>query len=209
MQVNSANRIVSMTLPLLLAFVNAPAVGAQSRDMSMKHSAAMPRSNGMAGMMSGPHHVLAMAYGENLASFARAVNVDVKRSNMVNVELAQPATAEMRRSFDQMKTHHQAQMAAAGSMMSDSNAMSRSARRDSMMKTSMPNHSAQMMKMDDMQAHMTSIETHLGMLESEVGATSPNATKVVAHTAEILKACASAMRMPMNSSGKMGRRGAR
>ena len=62
--------------------------------------------------------------------------------------------------------------------------------------------------MDDMQAHMTSIETHLGMLESEVSATSPNATKVVAHTAEILKACAAAMRMPMKASGKMGRRGA-
>ena len=210
MQLNSAaNRIVSVTLPLLLAFVNAPAVGAQARDTSMKHPAAMPHSNGMGGMMSGPHHALAMAYGENLAAFARAVNVDAKRSNMVNVELARPATAEMRRSFDQMKTHHQAQMAAAGSMTMDSSAMSRSARRDSMMKKSMPNHSAQMMKMDDMQAHMTSIETHLGMLESEVAANSPNATKVVAHTAEILKACASAMRMPMNSSGRMGRGSAR
>ena len=209
MQVNSAKRIVSVTLPLLLAFVNAPAVGAQSRDPSMKHSAAMPHSNSMAGMMSGPHHTLAMAYGENLAAFARAVNVDAKRSNMVNVELARPATSEIRRSFDQMKMHHQAQMAAAGSMTPDSSAMSRSARRDSMMKKSMPNHATQMMKMDDMQAHMTSIETHLGMLESEVGASSPNATKVVAHTAEILKACASAMRMPMKSSGKMGRRSAR
>lgn len=196
MQRNSASRIVSVALPLLLALVNAPSAGAQARDTSMKHSTAMPHANGMSGMMSGPHHALAMAYGESLAAFARAVNVDAKRSNMVNVELARPATAEMRRSFDQMKTHHQAQMAAAGSMAPDS------------MKKSMPNHSAQMMKMDDMQAHMTSIETHLGMLESEVSATSPNATKVVAHTAEILKACASAMRMPMKASGKMGRRGA-
>lgn len=194
MQRNSATRILSVALPLLLALVYAPTAGAQARDKSMKHSTAMPHANGMSGMMSGPHHALAMAYGENLAAFARAVNVDAKRSNMVNVELARPATAEMRRSFDQMKTHHQAQMAAAGSMAPDS-----------MMKKSMPNHSAQMMKMDDMQAHMTSIETHLGMLESEVLATSPNATKVVAHTAEILKACASAMRMPAKSSGKMGR----
>ena len=106
-----------------------------------------------------------------------------------------------------MKTHHQAQMAAAGYLTRDASAISRSSRRDSMMGRSMPNDAAPMMKMEDMQAHMTSIETHLGMLESEVNAPSPNATKVIAHTAEILKACASAMRMPAKSSGKMGRRG--
>ncbi|QJR35422.1 hypothetical protein [Gemmatimonas groenlandica] len=54
-----------------------------------------------------------------------------------------------------------------------------------------------------------SSETHLGMLESEVAATASISTKVTAHTAEILKARASAMYLPTNSSDTKGRRGGR
>jgi hypothetical protein len=69
---------------------------------------------GMSGMLEEPHHVLAMAYRDNLVTFARALRTQVTQSKSVNVDLARPAVSEMRRSFDQMKQHHQAQMAMMG-----------------------------------------------------------------------------------------------
>src|ERR1035438_3275245 len=78
------------------------------------HRQGMPEMPGMSGMMSGPHHVLAMAYRENLITFARALQTQVAQSKIVDLDLARPATAEMRRSFDQMNLHHKAHMAMMG-----------------------------------------------------------------------------------------------
>jgi hypothetical protein len=46
---------------------------------------------GMQGMMEGSHHVLAMAYRDNIATFARALRSQVDRSKTVNLDLARPA----------------------------------------------------------------------------------------------------------------------
>jgi len=230
-------RIVSAAAPLLLGLAHATLAGAQvrpvTRDTALTRPGAMPMANDAARMMSGPHHALAMAYGEALASFARAVNAEASKSQTVNVELARPATTEMRRSFEQMKVHHTAQMATSGMAMrtpmtADSAAgMTRPARRDSMsmpmpaagrrdsarvkpmtppirsdstmsrpMNMPMGTDSSRMAGMGDMQAHMAAIEKHLGMLETEVNAPVPNTAQVIEHTAEILKICAAAMRMP-------------
>lgn len=56
--------------------------------------------------------------------------------------------------------------------------------------------------MGDMQGQLAALEKHLGMLESEVNAPAPNAARVVEHTAEIMKICGDAMRMPSDSMGK-------
>ena len=104
----------------------------------------------------GPHQVLAMAYGNNLATFARALHGDVARSKKVNPDVAGPAVAEMRRSFDQMKEHHQAMM----SSMSDQ------------MKTSM------MRMTQDLDTHLTALGEHLTALEAELHGAAPSAAKV-------------------------------
>ena len=44
-----------------------------------------------------------MAYHQNRAAFAKAVQGQTARANSVNVEFARAAVTEMRRSFDQMK----------------------------------------------------------------------------------------------------------
>ena len=128
----------------------------------------MKRMQGMSGMMGGPHHVLAMAYRDNLATFARALRGQVTQSKTVNLDLARPAVGEMRRSFDQMKQHHQAQMA----MMGD--------------------HTKPPMSgtMQQMETHLTALSTHLTALESEVNASTPDPKKVSEQTTEILKQCA-------------------
>ncbi len=136
-----------------------------------QHQEGMP---GMSGMMGGPHHVLAMAYRENLATFARALQGQVTQSKIVNLDLARPAVAEMRRSFDQMQQHHQAQM----TMMGD--------------QTKPPMSGT----MQHMETHLTALSEHLTALESEVNASTPDPKKVSEHTTELLKQSAGMSAMP-------------
>jgi cytochrome c556 len=133
-----------------------------------QHQEGMKGMQGMSGMMEGPHHVLAMAYRDNLATFARALQAQVTQSKTVNLDLARPAVAEMRRSFDQMKQHHQAQMA----MMGDQTKPSMSG------------------MMQQMETHLTALSDHLTALESEVNASTPDPKEVSEHASEILKQCA-------------------
>ena len=132
----------------------------------------MKEMKGMGGMMEGPHHALAMAYGENLATFARALQGHVNRSKSVDLDLAKPAVAEMVRSIDQMKEHHAAQM----KMMGD--------QRQPM---------AGMEQQHDTQ--LASLSEHLTALQSEVNLSTPDPRKVAAHTGEILKQCARMSKM--------------
>ncbi len=139
-----------------------------------EHPEPMKDMQGMSGMMAGPHHVLAMAYRDNLATFARALQRQVAQAKTVDLDLARPAVAEMRRSLDQMQQHHQAQMA----MMQDHSMPSMSATRQ------------------DMATHLAALGAHLTALESEVNASAPDPKKVTEHTTEILKQCAGMSAMP-------------
>lgn len=123
---------------------------------------------GMPGMMDGPHHVLAMAYRDNLMTFAKALQGQVTKTKSVNLDMARPAAAEMRRSFDQMKEHHLAQV----SMMGDHPT-------PAMMDTK-----------QHMETHLTAVNEHLTELEAELNAAAPDPKKVAEHTAMILKHCA-------------------
>src|SRR5450759_3798249 len=88
------------------------AMGALAQDMphgQMKHpqSGKMDMSMmDMSKMMQEPHHVLAMAYQQNLAAFAKALHEQTAGVAPLNLEFARAAVAEMRRSFDQMGLHH-------------------------------------------------------------------------------------------------------
>jgi hypothetical protein len=62
------------------------------------------------------NHLLAMAYLQNMANFARLLRDQVQPCNSVNGAFARDVTAEIRRSFDQMERYHQDQL----NMMRDS-----------------------------------------------------------------------------------------
>lgn len=143
-----------------------------------QHKEGMTGMHGMSGMMGGPHQMLAMAYRDNLATFARALRGQATQSKTVDLELARPAVAEMRRSFDQMQQHHQAQM----SMMNDHPQPAMSG------------------KMKDMETHLTALGEHLTALEAEVNASTPDPKKVSEHTTIILKQCAGMS--PMSARGE-------
>lgn len=142
-----------------------------------QHTQGMKAMPGMHGMMEGPHHALAMAYRDNLTTFVRAVQTDVSRSRAVNIELARPAVAEMRRSFDQMVEHHKGQVASGGPDMNP----------------------AMMGMMKDMEAHIAALGAHLTAFETEVAKSAPDPKQVTMHTAAILKECAGMPMKPMNA----------
>ena len=133
----------------------------------------------MSAMRQEPHHVLAMAYKDNLVNFAKALHHEASQTKPLNPEFARAAVAEMRRSFDQMTAHHQDHMKAM----------------DEEMKTRM----ADMMK--QMDAHNAAVAEHLTALEKEVQAAAPDAKSVAEHVAEILKECEGMSKM---HGGMMG-----
>ena len=145
------------------------AMGAIAQDMphgQMKH----PQSDkmdmsmmDMSKMMQEPHHVLAMAYQQNLAAFAKALHEQTAQATSVNVEFASAAVAEMRRSFDQMQQHHQEHMKTMSAEM----------------------HAKMGAMMQQMETHRTELNTQLTALEQEVQSATPDAKKVSTLAADV------------------------
>jgi hypothetical protein len=136
----------------------------------MGHSMDMP---GMGGMQMGPHHTLAMAYRDNLTTFTRALQGEGTQDKAVDLDLARPAVAEMRRSYDQMLQHHKAQ--------------------ESSMSIEMKAPMTGMMQ--DMDRHVKAVGEHLTMLEANMQESTPDRAKVSEHAAAILTECDGMMTM--------------
>jgi len=146
-------RAVSMTVAIFaLVFTSALGAVAQHEQHGQMKSGSMDMSK----MMQEPHHVLAMAYHQNLATFAKALHEQATRASSVNVEFARAAVAEMRRSFDQMKQHHHEHMQTMSAEM----------------------HTQMSGMMQQMETHQTELNTQLTALEQEVQPTTPDAKKV-------------------------------
>lgn len=150
-----AKAITTITLTLALGAFSLKA----QHDQHAKSPAAKAGTSHdhMMMMANEPHHRLAMAYHANLATFAKALKEQTANaSSPVNVEFVRAAAAEMRRSFDQVKQHHQAHMT---TMSAD-------------MRTKM----GPMMR--QMETHQAELNTQLTALEREVQMAAPDARKV-------------------------------
>ena len=128
----------------------------------------MEMSHGHMMMATAPHHVLAMAYHENLVVFAKALHEQAASEGPLNIDFARTAVSEMRRSFDQMKQHHQEHMAGMSARMD--------AKKDGMMGAKKGGMMSGMK--EKMQAHQADMNTRLTALEQEVHSASPDAKKV-------------------------------
>jgi hypothetical protein len=147
-----------------LVFTSAIGAGAQHElqgQMKQPQSGSMDMSK----MMQDPHRVLATAYVQNLATFAKALRDQVDSTRSVDGEFARAAVAEMRRSFDSMQQHMADHMKA--------------------MPADMSSHMGMMMP--GMDAHVSAIKQSLTALERELQADTPSASKVSASAAEIVK----------------------
>ena len=154
--------ISTILMALSLGAFSAMATIAQTKKVQ-SHSATQGKkemSHDQMMMANEPHHVLAMAYHQNLAAFAKVLHEQTARASSVNVEFARTAVAGMRGSFDQMKQHHQAHMQTMSAEM----------------RAKMSGQMSEMMQ--QMETHHTELNTQLTALEQEVQATTPDAKKV-------------------------------
>ena len=157
-------------ITLTILITNGVAAASQQMQGEMPQGKMPKHQKGMMGtsaMMQEPHHLLAMAYKDNLVNFAKALRQEAAKATTVNPEFARAAVAEMRRSFAQMQEHHQDHMKAM----------------DGKMKAQM----AGMMK--EMDAHHLAIQEHLAALDKEVQTSAPDSKSISKYVAEILKHC--------------------
>lgn len=154
------------TFVAILTFVLASAIGtAAQHEHHPQPAQQKPASMDMSKMMQEPHHVLAMAYMQNLAAFAKALRDQTDSTKSVDAEFARAAVAEMRRSFDATQQHM------ADNMKSNS--------------ADMQSHMSMMMQ--GMDTHISAIKQSLTALEHEIQADTPSATKISASAGEIVK----------------------
>lgn len=103
--------IASLSMILTLgALTAAAATTEQATATKPKMHDKMDMSHDHMKMVGEPHHVLAMAYHQNLAAFSKALHEQTTAAGPLNLDFARAAVSEMRRSFDQMKQHHQEHM---------------------------------------------------------------------------------------------------
>ena len=159
--------ISTILMALSLGAFSAMAAIAQTQKTQSQSKKEMAHDPMMMAMANEPHHVLAMAYKDNLVTFAKALRQETAKAKTVNPEFARAAVAEMKRSFDRMQEHHQDHMKTM----------------DDKMKAQM----ADMMK--QMDTHHSAIQEHLAALDKEVQTSAPDAKSISNHVAEILKQC--------------------
>ena len=124
-------------------------------------------------MANDTHHILAMAYHQNLATFAKALHEHTAGASSVNVDFARAAVTEMRRSFDQMKQHHDEHMKTMSADM----------------------HTKMSGMMQKMETQQTELNTQLTALEQEVKAATPDAKKVSTLAAGVHTHCGAMSKM--------------
>ena len=160
---------IVMTIGLMVGVMN---VSAQEHNhgekkppaQDAKKDAHQHGSADMNKMMQEPHHVLAMAYVENMATFAKALHNQIEATKSVDPDFARAAVGELRRSFDTMQQHL--------------------AEHSKSMPADQGSHTGAVQAMN---GHVAAIRQSLTMLEREIEATAPQASKVSERAAEIIK----------------------
>jgi alpha-L-fucosidase len=157
------------TILAVIALMLFSALGALAQT-EHQHGAQKPMQHDMskmdmASMMNEPHHALAMAYMQNIGTFAKTLNDQAKGSSPLNAKFARAAVAEIKRSLDQMEDHHGEHM--------------------KMMSEEMRSHMGAMMK--EMEMHRSMLKDAVSALEKDVRADQPDSKQVAADSAKVLK----------------------
>jgi hypothetical protein len=172
------------TILAVIALVLFSAAGALAQT-GHQHGSQKPMQNDMSkmdmsGMMNEPHHALAMAYMQNIGTFAKTLRDQAEGTGPLNAKFARAAVAEIKRSFDQMEEHHGEHM--------------------KMMSEEMRSHMAAMMK--DIDMHRSMLKDAVGALEKDVRADQPDSKQVAADSANLLKHLDEMSKMHDEKEGK-------
>ena len=118
----------------------------------------------MEAMKKSPHHLVMMAYRNNVLTFAKTMRDMTKDGKLEDVDLVRSALAEIKRSMEKMDDIQQSHM---------------SKMKPEMMKMMKP-------MMEKMQAEKTIVKEHILALEKALQADKPDAPEVNKHAAELV-----------------------
>ena len=118
----------------------------------------------MSSMMNEPHHVLAMAYMQNIGTFAKTLHKQAEGSSPLNTKFARDVVDEMKRSLERMEDH-------SGQHMKG-------------MSEEMRSNMAAMMK--DMEMNRSMLKDAISALEKDVRADQPDSRQVATDSAHVL-----------------------
>lgn len=154
-----------------------------NRQIDVQHG-----SMNMSKMIDGGHDVLAMAYMQNVAAFARTLKDRVDSARSVEPDFARAVVAEMRRSFDAMQQHmteHKrsmpVEMQSQAGMQSHAGIQSPSGTQPA---AGTQSHGAMMQGEDQ---HLLELRQTLELLERDLDSNSPRANKISERAAAIIK----------------------
>lgn len=150
------------------------------QQMDMQHG-----SMNMSKTIDDAHDVLAMAYMQNVAAFARTLTDRVDPAKSVDADFARAAVAEMRRSFDAMQQHMTEHKKTLPAEMQPEAGMQSHAGMQSPSGTGagMQSHGAMMQGEDQ---HLIELRQTLALLEREVDSNSPRANIISERAAAII-----------------------
>ena len=162
-------RIYSILLAIF-ALVFTSAAGARAQEHQHQHGTQKPPAHtdkqsemDMSAMMNEPHHLLAIAYVQNISAFAATLHMQAGQAKALDADFARAVASEIRRSFDSMQQHLQE---SKNSMPAD-----------------MQSHMGMMLQGAD--EHITQIRQHLTQLEKDVQADTLNSKSIAEHAAQI------------------------
>jgi cytochrome c556 len=164
MTTRACNTILAVIALMLFPVVGAMAQAEHQQGAQKPMQEDMSKMD-MSSMMNEPHHALAMAYMENIGTFAKTLNTQAEGSRPLDAKFARAAVAEIKRSLDQMEDHHGAHMKT--------------------MSAEMRSHMATMMK--DMDMHRTMLKDAVSALEKDVRTDHPDSKQIAADSDKILK----------------------
>lgn len=168
MKTRAYTTILAVSSLMLFSAVGAPAQTAHQHDaqepvphdMSMMDMSRMD----MASMMNEPHHVLAMAYMQNIGTFAKALHSQAEGSSPLDTKFARDVVDEMKRSLERMEDHR--------------------GRHKQAMSEETRSRMAAMMK--DMDMNCSMLKDAISALEQDVQADPPDSRQVATDSAHVL-----------------------
>lgn len=115
----------------------------------------------MPAMMNEPHHVLAMAFMQNIETFTKVLNDQAQGGSPLSADFARAAVAEITRNFGEAQSHHREHM-----------------------KTMSPGGTS---NARDMDVHDSRLKDAISTLEKEVQNYTLNSKRIAADCADVLK----------------------
>jgi len=118
----------------------------------------------MSDITSEPHQVLAMAFMQNIETFAKVLSEQAQGSRPLSADFARAAVAEIIRNFDEANTHHQEHV-----------------------KTMRPGRPSRMSGLSEMGMRDSKLKTAIDTLEKDVQDYTLNLKQIAADCADLLK----------------------